>query len=35
MEMADELFSIAGELFPTYCLKKMASILTKNIYQLF
>jgi hypothetical protein len=25
-KIADELFSVAGELFPTYCLKKMASI---------
>ena len=33
--VSDELFSIVGELFPTFWLKKKRSLLTKNIYQLF
>jgi len=33
--MADELFFIAGELFPTYWIKKWYAFSTKNIYQLF
>jgi hypothetical protein len=29
LEITDELFSVTGELFPTYWLKKMADIFNK------